>query len=70
MYSHEYNSAIEIDKNGLSGGNIDYEIKKQKTIEQEFGCRIIRTNLDQEEFHFFKPWMNYLDTSNNQLKKF
>ena len=33
LYFHEL--AIEIDENGLSDRNIDYEIKRQKAMEQE-----------------------------------
>ena len=35
LYFHEYELAIEIGENGQSNENIDYEIKKQKPIEQE-----------------------------------
>ena len=33
---------------------MDYEIKRQKTIEQELGCEIIRTNYDKKYFDIFK----------------
>ena len=35
LYYHDYKFAIEIDNNGHSNRNIDYEIKRQKAIEQE-----------------------------------
>ena len=35
LYFHDYKLAIEIDENGLSDRNIDYEIKRQKAMEQE-----------------------------------
>ena len=35
LYYHDYKLAIEIDSNGHSNRNIDYEIKRQKAIEQE-----------------------------------
>ena len=35
LYYHDYKLAIEIDNNGHSNRNIDYEIKRQKAIEQE-----------------------------------
>ena len=35
---HDYKLAIEIDENGDSGRNIDYEIKRHKATEQELGC--------------------------------
>ena len=34
LYFHDYKLAIEIDENGHSDINFDYEIKIQKTIEQ------------------------------------
>ena len=35
LYFHDYKLAIETDENGRSDRNIDCEIKRQKTIEQE-----------------------------------
>ena len=35
LYFHDYKLAIEIDENEKSDRNIDYEIKKTKTIEQK-----------------------------------
>ena len=46
-YFHDYRLAIEIDKNGHSDRNIDYEIKRQKSIEQELCCKFIRTDTDK-----------------------
>ena len=34
LYFYDYKLAIELDENGHSDRNIDYEIKQQKTIEQ------------------------------------
>ena len=34
LYFHDYKLAVEVDKNRHSGRNIDYEIKRQKAIEQ------------------------------------
>ena len=64
LYFYEYNLEIEIDENGHSDRNIDYEIKRQKAIEQELGCKFIRTDPDKEDL-----LMKYLDILNNQLKK-
>ena len=33
---------IEIDEDDHSHSNIDYEIKRQKAVEQELGCKYIR----------------------------
>ena len=35
LYFHDCKLAIEIDENGHSDRNIDYQIKRQKAIEQE-----------------------------------
>ena len=48
MYFHENKLAIEIDENGHSARNIDFEIKKKaKAIEQELGCKFIRIDPDK-----------------------
>ena len=41
LYFHDYRLAIEINENGHSDRNIDYEIKRQKAIERERGCKFI-----------------------------
>ena len=43
----DYKLAIEIDENVHSDKNIDYEIKRQKAIEQESGSEFIR--IDPED---------------------
>ena len=50
LYFHDYKLAIEIDENGHSDRNIFYEIKIQKEIEQELGCKFIRIDLDKKGF--------------------
>ena len=54
LYFHDYKLAIEIDKNGNSDRNICYEIKRQKAIAQEFGCKFIRIYPDKEDFDSFR----------------
>ena len=44
LYFHDYKFTVEIDENGHSDRNIDYEIKRQNAIEQELGCVFIRTD--------------------------
>ena len=46
LYFHDYKFAVEIDENGHNDRNIDYEIKRQKEIEQELGCKYIRIDPD------------------------
>ena len=52
FYDHEL--AMEIDKNGHRHRNIDYEIEKQKAVEQELGCKFIIIDPEKEEFDIFK----------------
>ena len=54
FYFHDYTLTIEIDKTGHSDINIDYEIKRQKAKEQEFGCKFIRIDPDKEDFDIFR----------------
>ena len=54
MYFHEYKLAIEIDKNGYSDRNIDYEVKRQRLMEQELDCKYIRIDTDKEDFDIFR----------------
>ena len=54
LYFHDYKLAIEIDENGHSNRNIDYEIKRQKATEQELSCEFIITDPDKEDFGISK----------------
>ena len=54
FYFQDYKLAIEIYKNGQSDRNIDYEIKIQKSIEQELGCNFIRIDRDKEDFNILR----------------
>ena len=54
LYFHDYKLAIEIDENGHSNRSIDFEIKKQKAIEQISGRKFIRIDPNKEDFDIFK----------------
>ena len=54
LYYHGYQFAIEIDENGHIDRNIDYETKRQMSIEQELGCEFIRIYPDKEDFDIFR----------------
>ena len=54
LYFHEYKLATEVDELGHNDGNIDYEIQRQKAIEKELGCVLIRINSDEQNFNIFK----------------
>ena len=45
---------IEIHENGQSDRNIDYEIKRQKEMEQQLDCMFIRIDPANEDFDFLK----------------
>ena len=68
LYFHEYKLTIEIDENGRSDRNIDYEINRQKAIERKLGCKFIRIHPDKENFDVFELSMKYLGTSNSHLR--
>ena len=73
LYFHDYKLAIEIDENGHSDRNIDYEIKRQKSIEQELGCKFIRFDSGKEEFDIFRAineiFRNIKQSANKNLIK-
>ena len=52
-YFPNYKLAIEFDEQGHNDRDIDYEIKRQKAIEKELGCKFIRINPAKENFNIF-----------------
>ena len=58
LYFHDYKLAIEIDGSGHCSRNIDYKIKRQKTIERELGSweveKFIRIDPEKEDFDIFR----------------
>ena len=42
LYFYDYKLTVDIDENRQSDRTIDYEIKRQKAIEQELCCKFIR----------------------------
>ena len=69
LYFHDYKLAIEIDENGHSGRYIDYEIKRQKEIEQELGCiSLLELILTKKTLIFLELSMKYLDILNILLR--
>ena len=53
LYFHDYKLAIEIDEFGHCYRNIDYEMKRQRSIEEELGCEFNRVNTDEKYFNIF-----------------
>ena len=54
LYFQDCRLSIKIHENGHSDRNIDWEIKRQKAIEQELGCEFIRMDHDKEDFDIFE----------------
>ena len=46
LHFHDYKLAIEIDENCHSDRNVDYEIKREKALEEELSSELIRIDLD------------------------
>ena len=69
LYFYEYKLAMEVDELGHNDRNTDYEIKRQREIEKELNCVLIRTNPDAADFNIIKPNTKYTNTLINQKKK-
>ena len=65
LYFRDYKLAIEINENGHGDRNINYEIKRQKAIEQELGCEFIRSEPNKEVFDIFRTIKQVLDIFRN-----
>ena len=50
----DYKLAIEVDENEYNNRNIDYETKRQKSLENEFGFKYIKIGPDKYNFDTFK----------------
>ena len=69
LYFHDYKLAIEIDENRHRDGNIDYEMKGQKVSEQELGFKLIRIDLDKEDFDIFRAISEIFRHNKQSTKK-
>ena len=64
--------ATENDEKDYNDRYIDYEIKRQRTIEKEFDCEFIRVNLDENGFDVYVEIgkiYNHIKESNQKLTK-
>ena len=52
-YFFKHKLAMEVDEQGHNNRDIDYEIERQKPIENELGCEFIRINPAKENFNVF-----------------
>ena len=69
MFLNDYKLAKKINENGFSDRSIDYEIKRQKAIEQELCCKFIRIDPDKEGSDIFRAINETFRHINNHLKK-
>ena len=75
-YFFKHKLPIEVDEQGHNDRDIDYEIERQKAIENELSCEFIRINPAKENFNIFVEIgkiRNYITKSTkkelkNQLK--
>ena len=58
-----------MDENGHSNRNIGFEIKRQKTIEQELHCKFVRIDPDKKDFDIYSAINEVFIHIKNQLKK-
>ena len=69
-YFPKYKLAIEVDEQGHNERDIDYEIERQKAIENKLGCEFIRMNPAKENFNIFVEIgkiQNYIAKSTKKL---
>ena len=70
LYFDDNKLTKETDNNGHSDRNIDYEIKRQKAIEQELEWKFIRVDPDKEDSDIFRAINEIFRQIKNRLKKF
>ena len=69
-YFPKYKLAIEVDEQGHNSRDIDYEIEKQKAIENKLGSKFIRINPAKKHFNIFVEIgkiQNYITKSTKKL---
>ena len=72
IYFPDHKLAVEIDKIGHQNRDVNCEIQRQKVIEKELNCKIIRINPDKENFNFFveiSKIQNHITESTKKLIK-
>ena len=69
-YFPKYKLAIEVNEQGHKGRDIDQEIQRQKALEKELDCQIIRINPAKENFGIFTEIgriQNFIVEANKKL---
>ena len=54
LYFHKCRLAIEVDELGHTDRNLSNEIERQKALEEELNCVIIRINPDEIDYNIFR----------------
>ena len=54
IYFHKYKHGIEIDESGHADRNLSKEIEKQKALEKELDCMLLRISPNEENYNIFK----------------
>lgn len=61
------NIAVEVDENGHSSYDSEFELKREKYIKEKLGCEFIRFNPDDENFNIGKVINKIINTKNNNV---
>ena len=72
LYFCDYKLAIKVDERGHNNRSEDYEIQRQKAIENELNCRFIRIKPDEQNFNIFKAQnkiFRHIRKTNKKLNK-
>ena len=72
MDFHKYKLVPEVDENDQSDRNVDSEIKRKNTIQQELECEFIRIDPDKDDCNIFgaiNKIFRQIKQSSNQLTK-
>ena len=54
LYFHDFTPAIKRNEKSDKDGDVDYKIRRQKTIEKELDCELRIFNPDFSDYHIFK----------------
>ena len=54
LYFHDYKLAIELDENWNRDRNIDYKMKRQKSIKQELGRKVFVIDPNKGDFNILR----------------
>ena len=67
LYFHKYKLATEVNELGLNDRSADHETQRQRALERELNCVVIRINPDAADFNICKEKNKKIGTLINQL---